>query len=179
MVWIASVPKSKTPLTVEPVLRDHHGGIPLRPRTLLIVEDDPTTRLALACMVTEGDDQVILAESAEDALDKLDLIDPDVILCDYLLEGMTGQQFCRQLRASERWRSVPLLMVTRLDVPSVVEDLLRSGANDVLVKPVRGEDLRERVRASLRSCNHAAGVAARTGYGRTLPAASGRLDLFI
>ena len=130
-------------------------------------------------MVTEGDDQVILAESAEDALDKLDMIDPDVILCDYLLEGMTGQQFCRALRASERWRSVPLLMVTRLDVPAVVDDLLQSGANDVLVKPVRGEDLRARVRASLRPGNHAPRMAARTGYGQVAPAGPARLDLFV
>lgn len=175
MVWIASVPRGNSSLTVEPVLRDGSGTIPPRPRTLLIVEDDPTTRLALACMVTEGDDQVILAASAEDALDKIDLIDPDVILCDYILEGMTGQQFCRRLRATRRWCSVPVIMVTRMDVPSIAEDLLRSGADDVLIKPVRGEELRERVRAGVRRRAHHPGVA--TAYWRGSTGAPARLDV--
>lgn len=175
MVWIASVPRGTAPVTVEPVRCDDSGTIPPRPPTLLIIEDDATTRLALACMVTEGDDQVILAASAEDALDKIDLIDPDVILCDFILEGMTGQQFCRNLRASERWRCVPVIMVTRVDVPAVVEDLLRSGADDVLVKPVRGEELRARVRRLRGRAHHAvhAGGACWRGHA-TAPA---RLDV--
>lgn len=150
MVWITSIPKWDSPLTVEPVARDDCGRVPARPQTMLIVEDDPTMRLALACMIADSGCQVILASSAEDALERLPLIDPDIILCDFILEGMTGREFCERLKGSERWRYVPVIVVTRMDAPSVVGDLLRSGADDVMIKPVRGEELRARVHAGLR-----------------------------
>ncbi|MFO7324558.1 MAG: response regulator [Pseudomonadota bacterium] len=150
MVWIAKVPKWDRPVTIEPVERDADGRIPPRPRTLLIIEDDPTMRLAMACMVAEEGWQVVVADSAEDALGRLDVLEPDVILCDYVLEGMTGREFCQRLKASPCWRFVPVIMVTRLDEPSITGDLLRSGADDVMIKPVRGEELRARVHCALR-----------------------------
>lgn len=161
MVWIASVPRGDSPITMEPVQRDAEGCVPKRPRTILIVEDDATMRLAMACMVTEGDDQVVLAASAEDALEKLDLVEPDLVLCDFILEGMTGREFCQRLRGSLRWRFVPVIMVTRLDAPSVIGDLLRSGADDVMVKPLRGEELRARVHAGLHRRAHYAQLSVR------------------
>lgn len=150
MVWITSVPRWDGPLTVEPVERERSGRVPPRPHTLLIIEDDPTMRLALACMVADSNCQVILACSAEDALERLPLIDPDIILCDFILEGMTGRELCERLKGSTRWRYVPVIVVTRMDATSVVGDLLRSGADDVMIKPVRGEELRARVQAGLR-----------------------------
>lgn len=159
MVWIARVPRGDAPVTVEPVQPDERGHVPARPRTLLIVEDDPAMRLALACMVTEGDDQVVVAASAEEALEKMPLLQPDLILCDFILEGMSGREFCQRLRQSPCWRFVPVIMVTRLDSPSIIGDLLRSGADDVMCKPVRGEELRARVHAGLRRREHYAQMA--------------------
>ena len=154
MVWIARAPRGEAPVTIEPVQADEQGHVKPRPRTLLIIEDDATMRLALACMVSEGDDQVVLAASAEEALEKLPLLQPDLILCDFILEGMSGREFCQRLRQSAQWRFVPVIMVTRLDSPSIIGDLLRSGADDVMCKPVRGEELRARVHAGLRRRDH-------------------------
>lgn len=124
--------------------------MPPLPTTLLIIEDDPTMRLALACMVAQDGYQVVMAASAEDALERLPLLDPDLILCDFILEGMTGREFCQRLQGSARWRRVPVIMVTGLDAASVTADLLRSGADDVMIKPVRGVELRARIEAGLR-----------------------------
>lgn len=129
-------------------------GSVMRPSTLLIVEDDAATRLALACMVADSDRQVVTADSAEEALAHLPLVNPDVILCDYMLGGMNGTQFCRALRRSPRWQQVPVIMVTQLDGPEVVAQLMDGGADDVLTKPVRGEDLRARVQLGLRLRAH-------------------------
>lgn len=159
-------------MTVEPVDGAVRGRALPKPITLLVIEDDPATRLALACMVADDRYQVVMASSAEDALERLALIDPDLILCDYLLEGMNGRQFCATLKASARWRYVPILVVTRMDAVGIVTDLLRSGADDVLIKPVRGEELRARVIAGLRTrmqylqLNHVS-----RGYGGAEPRA--------
>jgi sigma-B regulation protein RsbU (phosphoserine phosphatase) len=154
-------------MTVEPVGGNARERTSRKPITLLIIEDDPTTRLALACMVADDRYQVVLATSAEDALERLPLIDPDLVLCDFLLEGMNGRQFCEALKSDARWRYVPIIVVTRMDAMGIVTDLLRSGAEDVLIKPVRGEELRARVIAGLRTRMQY--LQLRQGYGRYSP----------
>jgi|GEM_PF-2095188 len=151
MICITSLSGGTGELTVQPAEKGLNGRVPPKPLTILIIEDDATTRLALACMVADDGYQVVLATSAENALQRLPVIDPDVILCDFLLEGMNGRQFCEALKASERWRYVPVIVVTRMDAVCLIADLLRSGADDVLVKPVRGEELRARVSVALRT----------------------------
>lgn len=151
MIRITSLPRSPGDLKVEPADGGTRGRSAARPVTLLIIEDDPATRLALACMVADDRYQVVMANSAEDALERLPLIDPDLILCDFLLEGMNGRQFCEALKSNARWRYVPVIVVTRMDAVGIVSDLLTSGADDVLIKPVRGAELRARVTAGLRT----------------------------
>lgn len=118
--------------------------------TVLVVEDDPTTRLAIGCMISGVHCRVVLTSAAEEALERMWSIDPDVIVSDFILGGMTGREFCATLRASPRWRYVPIIVVTSIDAESVVADILRSGADDVMQKPVRAEELRARVSAGAR-----------------------------
>ncbi|MBX5460760.1 MAG: response regulator [Steroidobacteraceae bacterium] len=151
MVRITSLPAGGGDSTMHPVQRARSGCVPPKPVTILIIEDDAATRLALACLVADERYQIVLATSAEDALRRMHEIDPDVILCDFLLDGMNGRQLCERLKASPTWRYVPILVITRVDAMCVVADILRSGASDVLIKPVRGEDLRARVVAALRT----------------------------
>lgn len=116
---------------------------------LMIVEDDPVMRLALACMVVEDGWQIVTADSAEQALEYLPLVDPDAVVCGDLLDGMNGREFCRCLRNSRRWNWLPVIAVTASRRPSSVRDLLRSGADAVVVSPVCAPDLRARVHSSL------------------------------
>lgn len=153
MIHITSLPAAGS-ATVRPVPRTAGGGLPQRLDTVLIIEDDATTRLALACMVADTHRQIVLARSADDALAHLGLVDPDVILCDFLLDGVSGREFCRRMKAMRRWRGVPIIMVTRMDARSIITDLLLSGADDVLVKPVRAAQLRARVLRALHARAH-------------------------
>lgn len=150
MVWITTLAGKHGEVSVLPGAR-LEDGLPGRPPTLLIIEDDPTARLALACMVADSRCQVVLASSAEEAMECLPLVDPDLILCDYVLDGMNGREFCQEMKSSARWRYVPVIVVTAMDAQSIVADLLRSGADDVLAKPVRAGELRARVMAALRT----------------------------
>lgn len=151
MVRITSLPRGPGPLTVTPAARTADGRVAPKPITILIIEDDATTRMALACMVADERYQIVLATSAEDALERLPMIDPDLIVSDFMLDGMNGRELCQGLKASGRWRYVPIIVVTRMDAVAIVTDLLKSGADDVLIKPVRGEELRARVLAALRT----------------------------
>lgn len=151
MIRITNLSKMQGATRLEPVPDESGAGPATRPLTLLIIEDDPTMRLAMACMLADDDRQVVTAGSAEEALAHLQLIEPDLILCDYVLAGMNGREFCATLRAVPRWQQVPIIMVTGLDIPAVLSDLLHSGADDVVTKPLRPGELCARVELRLRA----------------------------
>jgi DNA-binding response OmpR family regulator len=74
-----------------------------------------------------------------------------VILCDLVMSGTTGDQFCSWLKAHETWRFVPVIAITRIDHPAALAGMLEAGADDVIVKPVSSGELRARVAAALRT----------------------------
>jgi DNA-binding response OmpR family regulator len=119
--------------------------------TVMIIDDDATARLALAAMIAPDDYELAFAADASDARERMDLIDPDLIICDLVMKEMCGDELFRWLQADARWSLVPVICVTRLDNPVVRTDLLRAGADAVLVKPCNGAELRAQVKVALRT----------------------------
>lgn len=136
----------------ESTLDDHSQDELLSTRaTVLIVDDDPTARLALAAMLGPEDYHIVFAADAGEVRGRLSRIDPDVIVCDLVMAEMCGDEFLRWLQAHERWHLVPAIAVTRIDNPVVRADLLLAGADSVIVKPCNPAELRAQVRAALRT----------------------------
>jgi DNA-binding response OmpR family regulator len=130
--------------------------------TIMIVDDDATARLAMAAMIGPDDYDLVFATDAADARARMSRIDPDVIICDLVMKQMCGDELFRWLQADPRWSLVPVICVTRLDNPVVRTDLLRAGADVVLVKPCNGPELRAQVEAALRNRRKFLGAASRT-----------------
>jgi putative two-component system response regulator len=74
---------------------------------------------------------------------------PDLILLDVMMPGMDGFEVCRELRASERTRTIPILMLTALDEVSDRTRAFLVGADDYLGKPFDRGELLARVRRIL------------------------------
>ncbi len=72
---------------------------------------------------------------------------PDVVVIDWMMPGMTGPEVCAALRADPRTREsrVLMLMVTARSQESDLKLAYEAGVDDFLVKPVRGNELQERV----------------------------------
>lgn len=119
--------------------------------SVLIVDDDPTARLALAAMLAPDEYRVTFATDAAEVRKRLSLIDPDVVICDLVMRDMCGDEFIRWMQGHGRWRLVPIISVTRVDSRVVRADLLLSGADAVLLKPCDPHELRAQVRAALRT----------------------------
>jgi two-component system response regulator MprA len=115
---------------------------------VLVVEDDPRVRDALARVLAFEGYDVRLAVDGADALANVVSTSPDVILLDVMLPNVDGLTVCRRLR--EHGNRTPVLMLTaRHEVSDRVAGL-DAGADDYLVKPYALDELLARLRALLR-----------------------------
>jgi DNA-binding response OmpR family regulator len=118
---------------------------------VLIIDDDATARLALAAMLGTEGHRIAFATSASEVRHRLAEIDPDIILCDLMMDDMRGDEFFRWLKSDQKWQRVPIIAVTRLDSAIVRADLLDAGADIVLSKNTAPRELRAYVSAALRT----------------------------
>jgi two-component system sensor histidine kinase/response regulator len=119
--------------------------------SLLVVDDDPANFYVIEALLFTEDYQLTPLESGVKALDWLEEHDPpDLILLDVMMPVLDGIEVCRRLKARERTRHIPILMVTALDATEDMAACLEAGADDFLSKPVNGLELKARVRSLLR-----------------------------
>ena len=117
---------------------------------ILIVEDEPAIQELLAFNVTQCGFLAIQALDAASAMEHINRALPDLILLDWMLPGITGVELARRLRADQRTRDIPIIMLTaRSDERDKVLGL-ESGADDYMTKPFSPRELMARIRAVLR-----------------------------
>ena len=121
-----------------------------RRKTILIVDDDPDLREALAEQFREGED-FATAEAADgaSALAAAQAGGIDAVILDVNLPDMDGREVCRAMR--EAGLSAPVIMLTGQTADADQIGGLDSGANDYVTKPFKFDVLLARLRAHLRS----------------------------
>jgi signal transduction histidine kinase len=118
--------------------------------SVLVVDDEPNGFDVIeAHLYREGYD-LLYVSSGKEALNRLDAIEPDVILLDVMMPKMDGIEVCRLIKSDPSWKHIPILMVTALNSKDDLARSLDAGADDFLTKPVSGVELRARVRSMLR-----------------------------
>jgi putative two-component system response regulator len=118
--------------------------------TILLVEDDPPLREVLAGLLGELGYRVVKATSAEEALDVLNVMAPDLILTDVRLGAMSGIELCAHVKHDSRYEFTPVVILTALSDQGSRVAGLAAGADDFFSKPVDFVELRTRVAALLR-----------------------------
>jgi two-component system, OmpR family, response regulator RegX3 len=117
------------------------------PPTILVVDDEPSYRDALAVSLRREGFLVQVASDGFEALERFDTYRPELVLLDVMLPRMSGIDVCRELRARSR---VPIIMVTARDAEIDTVVGLEVGADDYVTKPFRLRELVARIRAALR-----------------------------
>ena len=117
---------------------------------ILIVDDEPSARQTLEALLWREGYELSTAVNGLDALAYLEEHEPDTILLDVMMPEMDGFTVCQQLRKDERWRHIPIILITALDNTDELTRGLDAGADEFLSKPVNGPELRARVRSMLR-----------------------------
>ena len=118
--------------------------------TILVVEDEPAIAELLSVNLGFAGHKALVAENAEIAQSIVEGQLPDLILLDWMLPGMSGVRYARKLRADERTKEIPIIMLTaRTDEGDKVEGL-ETGADDYITKPFSPKELMARIKAVMR-----------------------------
>jgi two-component system, OmpR family, KDP operon response regulator KdpE len=121
---------------------------------ILVCDDDPQIRRALNLILREAGYEVLIAETAEEALDRAALTAPHLAIVDLLLPDEHGIELCRRLR---EWSEMPILVLSAIDEERMKIDALHQGADDYVTKPFGPGELVARVGAALRRAGRDAG----------------------
>ncbi|HZQ71474.1 MAG TPA: phosphate regulon transcriptional regulator PhoB [Burkholderiales bacterium] len=118
--------------------------------TILVVEDEPQVQELVAVNLEHAGHRVLRAANAEEAETSIRKELPDVLILDWMLPGESGVTFTRRLRADERTRELPILMLTARAMEHDKVSGLEAGADDYLTKPFSPKELAARIKAVLR-----------------------------
>lgn len=114
---------------------------------ILVVDDIlPNVKLLEAKLMSQYY-EVVTASNGQEALDKVESENPDIILLDVMMPGMDGFEVCTRLKANPKTAHIPVVMVTALTDSQDKIRGLEAGADDFLSKPINDTALMARVRS--------------------------------
>jgi len=120
-----------------------------KPKLLLVEDDRALADLLIWHFERDGFD-VRRTGDGEEALMLADEEQPDIVILDWMIEGISGLEVCRRLRRKERTGNVPIIMLTARGEESDRIRGLDTGADDYVTKPFSPRELMSRVGAVLR-----------------------------
>jgi signal transduction histidine kinase len=129
-----------------PASADDRSKLPL----LLIVDDEPDMRRYLATMLRETY-RVIEAGDGIAALEKARAALPDLILLDVMLPGVSGLEVCKSLKERSETRAMKIIVLTARADEDAKIIALKNGADDFLLKPFSGLEVRSRISNLIRA----------------------------
>lgn len=117
--------------------------------TILLVDDAPEELKALISFLEKSGFRISAAHSGKAALNRIDSVQPDIILLDVLMPDMDGFETCRHLKEQENTREIPVIFMTALAETVNKVKGFDMGGVDFLTKPVQHKEVLARVNAHL------------------------------
>jgi len=133
-------PQDATPVTAAVAVNE----------TVLVLDDSNAHRHMLAALLRKWGHPVITCADPAEALVQAEDAAVGLIICDWMMPGMTGPEFCRRLRRTRRDGYAYVILLTSNTDSDALTEGLAAGADDFLNKPVRPPELRARLKAGAR-----------------------------
>ncbi len=119
---------------------------------VLVADDDPAICTLIDTVLRKGPYEMITCNDAESALVAVNRNGPfDIVICDFMLPGISGIDLVERLRAGSETRSVPILMISGHNNYAMDGRAKNAGANFFLNKPFTISQLRTAVSQLLRN----------------------------
>lgn len=117
---------------------------------ILVADDDPNVLHSISWVLREQGYDVATATRGSQLLDALTANAPDLLLLDIAMPDSDGYEMLSIIKADERWRDIPVLMVSSQSPEEATERTLGLGAADFIKKPFKPRELIARVQSQLR-----------------------------
>jgi two-component system, OmpR family, alkaline phosphatase synthesis response regulator PhoP len=128
---------------------------------VLIVDDNTQNAELLQAYLEPLNYTIQIAVDGVDALEKIEIFVPDIILLDIMMPRMSGFEVCKRIKKNPKTTDIPVVMVTALNELGDIERGVDCGADDFLSKPINKLELVTRVKSLLR-VRHLKGELERT-----------------
>ncbi|HAG53305.1 MAG TPA: hypothetical protein DCL21_05925 [Alphaproteobacteria bacterium] len=113
---------------------------------ILVVDDFHTMRRIVINLLKQlGFSNVVEAGDGKEALEKVHSDKIDLVVSDWNMPNMTGIEFLKELRADERYKSLPFIMVTAEGKKENVIAAVHAGVSNYVVKPFNAATLKEKL----------------------------------
>jgi two-component system alkaline phosphatase synthesis response regulator PhoP len=118
-------------------------------KKILVVDDEVDLAKAISFSLTAEGYTVLVSHNGEDALNQARKENPDLILLDIMLPKLDGYKVCRLLKFDERYKHIPILMLTAKTQEKDKIVGMETGANEYITKPFDVDELTEKIKAYL------------------------------
>lgn len=123
--------------------------MPTNQKEILIVDDTPNNLRLLSSILTEQGYKVRLAPSGNLALSSIEKKPPDLILLDVIMPEINGYEICKQLKADDRYKDIPVLFISALQESLDITVAFQVGGLDYITKPFNENEVIARVNAHI------------------------------
>ena len=119
-------------------------------QTILVVEDEEAIRNMLQYSLVQEGFLCREAKNVDEAREIISVDNPNLILLDWMLPGMSGIDYARRLRSNDETKDIPIIMLTAKGQEDEKVRGLETGADDYITKPFSTKELVARIKALLR-----------------------------
>jgi DNA-binding response OmpR family regulator len=117
---------------------------------ILVAEDERDIRELIAFTLRYAGFEVILVSNGQEAIEQASELQPDLILLDVRMPGMTGYDACRELKENPATSEIPIVFLSAKGQEVEIEEGLASGALEYIVKPFAPDELANQVKGILK-----------------------------
>lgn len=119
-------------------------------KRILVVDDQPDNVFILQDRLEQQGFEVLSAYDGQSGIDKARDEQPDLILLDVMMPGMSGFEVCREIVQNELTKNIPIILVTALTGSEDIKEGLQAGAFDYIKKPFNKIELIARINSALK-----------------------------
>ncbi len=118
---------------------------------ILVVEDEEVSLELLTIRLENAGFEVLAAADGEEGLRLAQEESPDLILLDFMLPKISGVTVCTELKSDERFKRIPIIMLTAMAEERDLESGMQAGADDYVTKPFNWKELNNKIELLLKN----------------------------
>jgi two-component system alkaline phosphatase synthesis response regulator PhoP len=118
-------------------------------KKILIADDEPSIVVAVEFLLRRNGYDVEIARNGDEALERIEASNPDLVLLDVMMPQKSGYEVCRRIRERDDWRHIKVIMLSAKGRDAEVTRGLATGADVYITKPFSTRDLMARIKGLL------------------------------